>query len=189
MNEMNERKQKVYYYSNGGKVWGLSGYMFFWLPFIVFGALRTLFNYFVAWDGDSIGFIFSLGVVLTGILSLVTIHAVDKWAFYSNLIFLFLYTASIIIDMISVFISAANLSQTMNDAVGQTSESLGNLPYFNAVAGFVQSSFATGIGMGTFLIIMGGLIILLMLAVFFYIFLRNRKLFFTSLCDLKKEYD
>lgn len=186
---MNERKQKIYYYSNGGKVWGLSGYMFFWLPFLVLGALSTLFDYFTAWDDDPVGYVISLGVLLMGILSIITIHWIDNWAFWSNIVFLSLYTVRIILDVVSVSVTAFQLNQAINETFNQTSESLGNLPYFNVVSGFVQSSFSAGVGIGTFLVIMGSFIILLLFAIFFYVFIKNRKLFFTSLRDLKKEYD
>ena len=186
---MSDRQLKIMYYSNGKKVWGLNAYTFFWLPVLVLSALSTLWSYFTEWDGDSVRFIISLGAVLLGVFALITIGSVDKWSFYSNLAFLSLFSARIIIDVIYVFMAAAELNQAANAAVDQMDASVGSLPYFDAISGFVSSSFSAGVGIGTFITVMSGLISLLLLAVFFYIFSKNKRLFFTPMKDLKHEYE
>ena len=85
--------------------------------------------------------------------------------------------------------AAAELNQAANAAVDQMDASVGSLPYFDAISGFVSSSFSAGVGIGTFITVMSGLISLLLLAVFFYIFSKNKRLFFTPMKDLKKEYE
>lgn len=174
---MNERKQKIYYYSNGGKVQGLSGYMFFWLPLLVLCALWALSDYFLAWDGDSVGYVISLGVALLGILSLITIHAVDKLAFYSNVAFLALYLVRLIIDEISIFTAASNMGETLHGVVDQSN------------ADWLHSAVSFGVGIGSLTFVLDAIILLVMFSVFFYIFVKNRRLFFTSLKDLKKDYE
>ena len=185
-----DREDRLRFY--GKRVYGIKAYINFWLPFIVIFSVWGVIQYITDWDGS--GFIYGMEYVIQvltaglALLAFVAGRFFNKYTFYVNIVFLSVFVVSRVYIIISLLISTQQLISSMSQAVQETSDAYPS-PIMNALGSAVYAGASIG---GQIVLISEFIafgLILIFCIFYFYLFIKNRKLFVLSYQDLRDNYD
>ena len=169
---MKEYEIKLQRYNK--KVFGLKAYMFFWLPLLLLSSVWGVYSHVTDWSGGAFDFIIATFSAMVGVWSIIVIRWLDIFSFRINVAFLILCATRYTVSNVSLILAASSLSNTMKDAITDTTASGGY-----AIG---QNLLASGISMGAGFVMFGAIFSLLLFLLFFFVyfhmFFKHKNLFF-----------
>lgn len=171
LKEERERQLEEY----GQKVPGLKPFFNFWVPAITLISAWGVYLDAISWSGDSLGFVLTLLITVSGGVCFLFGRIWDKSCFVSSIVFLVLLGSVRIIAFIQVIAATASASQAASQVIADTTAGMGSAG--DAAASIV----ATGVNFGTQFVMLGEIIALILFAIlisaYLGIFIKHRKFF------------
>lgn len=157
------------------KVFGLKAYTYFWLPLILLSSLWAVYSHITSWHNDIFDFVLGTLSVVLAALALYTIRETDEYSFYCNVVFLTVCAVRYIGNEIIMIVSIYSVTGQLHTAVNSNTNNDG-------ATNIGKQIVSAGINAGSSIILAGVIISLLVLvlffSVYFYMFLKHKKLFF-----------
>lgn len=169
---MSEKEIRLQSY--GKRVFGLSAYIYFWLPLLLLSSFWGVYSHVTNWQGGAFDFILAAFSAMVGVWSIIAIRWLDAFSFRINVAFLILCAIRYTVSNISLIIVTGNIAGTLKNAVIDPTASGGY-----AIG---QNLVASGLSMGAGFVMFGAIFSLLLLFIFFTVYFRmffkHKNLFF-----------
>ncbi|MEG2769329.1 MAG: hypothetical protein RR902_00760 [Oscillospiraceae bacterium] len=173
-------KQLMFY---GRKVNGLSAYINFWsIFFVIISGLRCLTS-IINYNGDNFSLIVNIFFAGLSLMACLTVRGLDKFAFYSNLVFIafifLVFVALQVVDGINYIVQSVAYNSS---AIASAAEANYINLATNSIMGIANSYIAFGV-------FFTAILFSVFTVYYFIMFIKHRKLFLTDVRILKKEYE
>ena len=170
--QMREAREEAY----GRKVPGIRAFFSFWCPLIFVLMLWNVIQAVQSWNGNSSSwFVLSLLLGFSAFAATALGRFWDRSSWISAIVFLGIFAFRETWDLISSFLSTASEVSTLNNAAQNAGEGLGS--YGDVASGIVTTGINAAFGFVTFISIISYILFFMFVAIYLYIFIKNRRLF------------
>lgn len=185
-----DREDRLRFY--GKRVYGIKAYINFWVPFIAVISVWGVIQYITDWESQTVvyGTSYTIQVLIAALalLAFVTGRFFNKYTFYVNIVFLVFFIASRIYNLIITLVVTKMLVNAVSESVQEISPE-----YSSSIMNAVGSIMSTGLSVVGQISLIAEFIslglALIFFAFYFYLLIKNRKLFLLSYQDLRDNYD